>query len=380
MTLGRRIEIGCLIALCVFLPLYEAPKNIAWLAYVVAWVVNRALARDFGGRWDFWDTLLCAWLVSGLVIAPFAGVHGSEWHAALDIVRYATVGWMAKRSRLTDAEVLAVLASLVIAMWIGLAMGYAQLWNGVSKTLELNSVGHVNHSAIYLAIMLGLCAGWLFSGRQRVLAAATCALVLVSLFVGESRAGVAVGLLTLGALGLAWWPRSRVPALIAGVVLVVSVAALFAGAEVWQRHEQTVATGQTFTYRERAWSHALATWQRYPWFGAGMDNFSLTLRDESRKFQDLLRHPHSLYLGALAERGIVGAAPLAAVMVAWPFFLVRRRPAAAANGGEWLLWSGAAAAWTVSAVAGLVNTTLHHEHGLLAVLLLGLWLGRAHRG
>ena len=34
--------------------------------------------------------------------------------------------------------------------------------------------------------------------------------------------------------------------------------------------------------------------------------------------------------------------------------------------------------WIVTAGIGTVNTTLHHEHGLLAALLLGLWLSTLH--
>jgi len=43
------------------------------------------------------------------------------------------------------------------------------------------------------------------------------------------------------------------------------------------------------------------------------------------------------------------------------------------------LWGSAAAAFMVTAAAGLVNTTLHHEHGILAALLLGLWLSQLHK-
>jgi len=90
-------------------------------------------------------------------------------------------------------------------------------------------------------------------------------------------------------------------------------------------------------------------------------------------------HAHNLYLNTLAERGIVGSVPLAAVLIAWGLLLFRRRPRPADSEDDWLLWGAAAAAWTVSVVAGLANTTLHHEHGMLAALLLGLWLPRSHR-
>src|ERR1700756_2389786 len=116
--MSRRVEIGFLIALCVFLPLYEAPKTIAWAGYVIAWLTNRALARDFGGRWDVWDTLIALWPASGFVIAPFAAFHGGEWRAPLDIVRNASVLWMLKRSRLTERESRAVLGALVASVVI----------------------------------------------------------------------------------------------------------------------------------------------------------------------------------------------------------------------------------------------------------------------
>lgn len=381
MPVSRRAEIGLLVVLCFVLPLYEAPKNIAWLAYALVWLWNRAKARDFGGRWDLWDTLIAAWIPSGFVVAAFAALHGSEWRGAFDIVRYAGVMWMVKRSRLTAGETQWVLGALVAAVLVGLAMAYAELWSGTSAALQLNSVGHVNHSAIYLAIMLGVCTSWFFAGPRRVLAIAVGLLALVSLFVMASRAGVAAGILAICVLGAAWWRRSRWPLGIAAVLVAVSgLIAVSGGAEVMQKQEERMQSGNVLAYREIAWRVALDSWRDHPWFGIGMDNFKLLMRarDASGK-GDLLPHAHSLYLNTLAERGIVGSAPLAAVLVAWPLWLVRRRPRTEASAQEWVLWGAATSAWIVTAVVGAVNTTLHHEHALLATLLLGLWLGRVDR-
>ena len=109
----RRAEIGLLVALCFFLPLYEAPKNLLWLLYALAWSVNRVRARHAGGPWDTWDTLIAAWIASAFAVAPFAALHGNEWGGALDVLKYGAVLWMAKRSRLTEREVSGVLAALV---------------------------------------------------------------------------------------------------------------------------------------------------------------------------------------------------------------------------------------------------------------------------
>jgi len=76
-------EHAALVGLAFFLPLYEAPKNILWLAFVVLWLANRFRARDFGGRWDGWDTLIALWIASGYAAAAFAGIHGDEHRKAL---------------------------------------------------------------------------------------------------------------------------------------------------------------------------------------------------------------------------------------------------------------------------------------------------------
>ena len=379
--MSRRIELGFLLALCVFLPLYEAPKNLAWAGYVLVWLANRARERDYGGRWDVWDTLIALWFVSGLVVAPFAAMHGGEWRAALDVVRNATVLWMLKRSRLEDRELRGIVGALIASVVIGLIMGLAQLWSGTTGRLELNSVGHVNHTVIYLAIMLGVCASWLFLGTQRALAGVITLFVLVTIFVAASRSGVVAALLVLVVLSLAWWRRSRVPAAVAAAVVVAAaLTAVVGGAEVFEKQAESVQAGHVLNFREEAWKLALSTWQAHPWFGIGMDNFSLASRGlATEQLRNLMPHAHNLYLNTLAERGVVGTAPVFALLALWGWWLVRRRVRPGDSDEEWLLWGAAASAWIVTVTVGIVNTTFHHEHGLLAALLLGLWLPLTHR-
>jgi O-antigen ligase len=389
--LGRRIELGALIALALCLPLYEAPKTIAWLVYVVAWLANRARTRDFGGRWDLWDWLLTVWIGSGFVVAAFAGLHGSEWRGAMDLLRYGSALWLLKRSAYAGIEQRWLFRALLMSVAVGLAAAHWRLWSGRAEFLELNSVGHVNHTAIYIAIMLGACTAWLFAGGGMV-AAALEALILVSLVMSESRGGIAVALAMLLALATAWWPRSSRPlAAMTAVVAVTVAVAWIGGAEVIQKHQQDVQAQNTLSYRDGIWRAALVAWERYPLCGIGMDNYKLVnverlkaWRTAQGKEFDAQRyaefpHAHSLYLNTLAERGVIGAVPLAAVLLTWLAWLLRYRPAAGAADDDWLWWGAAAAAWIVTTGVGLVNTTLHHEHGLLAAIFLGVWLSRATR-
>jgi O-antigen ligase len=374
--MSRRIEIGLLLALCVVLPLYEAPKNLAWAAYIVVWLANRVRARDFGGRWDMWDTLIATWVLSAFAIAPFAALHGGEWRAPLDVLRNGAVLWMVKRSRLSEREARSVTAALIVSMLVGLVIGLAQLWRGATGRLELNSVGHVNHTVVYLAIMFGMCASWLFLGRQFLLAGSITLFVLVTIFVAASRSGVGAALLTMAVLAFAWWPRARFPAAIAAVVLAASAfLAMLGGAEVFQKQAESVQAGHLLNFREEAWRLAIGTWQAHPWFGIGMDNFHLASRGlATEQLRNLMPHAHNLYLNTLAERGAIGALPVFALLALWGCRLVARRPRRGDSDHEWFLWGAAASAWLVTVTVGVVNTTFHHEHGLLAVLLLALWL------
>jgi O-antigen ligase len=396
----RRAEFWILAGLLFTLPLFEAPKNILWVLYVLVWLANRARTRDFGGRWDVWDTLIAAWIASAALSAAFAGLHHKEWNGALDLLRYGSVLWLLKRSRFDERELAVLFGALAIGAVGALAHGYWRLEVTVQrKFLELKSVGHVNHSAIYLAILLGAtvsaaAAYWRRLGPSgRAGAAMLLALFATSLFVMKSRTAIGVALALIVLLGIAWWPRARMIAiatlLAAGAVVAV---ALIARVDVVKKHEDRAAEGNVLAYRTQIWNTARAAWQRFPLFGVGMDNYSAIEPEAVRQwraeagkpFDDKTfvvksGHAHSLYYNTLAERGTVGFAALAAVLLAWLWRLARRYPGRAGDDRAWALWGGALSGWFVSVFAGVGNTTLHSEHALLSVILLGLWLGDDHR-
>lgn len=395
-----KVEVALLLALCFFLPLLEQPKNVAWLAYVIAWFVNRFRARSFGGAWDGWDTLFALWICSGAVIAvaaQFGEIRAEEWKGARDLLRYGSVGWLVKRARYGEDVQRWVIATLVASVAIGLAVGHLRLWGGIGKsgTLQLYSVGHVNHSAIYIAIMLGVLAGGVFacfkawSVPARIAGGFLLAAVFLSLLVTASRGAFAAGVIVLVLLAAAWWKRWRAPALAVGLATLAVIAVAFAfRLEIVAKQERYEAANAQFSQRDGIWRTGLVAWEKHPWFGVGIGNYSeVTLerikawRGEAAEPFDPTRyviwsHGHSLFVNSLAERGLAGIAPLLAVLLAWVATLLRHRPRRDHDDVHWIVWGASASAWSVTVAAGLFNTTLHHEHGILAALLLGLWLGR----
>ena len=392
-------EAVALAALMFFLPLLEAPKNIAWGAYALIWIANRFRTRDFGGRWDGWDTLILCWIGSGYVVAAFAGLKGSEWGGANDLLRYGSVLWLIKRAGYGPAEFRLVIGTLLVSALAGLPHAYWRLYVTQSREwFEINSVGQVNHTAIYLAIILGMAlsaalAYWRTWTRvARLLAIFALTAIGASLLVTASRAAIGMAVVLVLVLTGASYRRFKVAFIAAvSIVLVVGALAWTMKLQVVRKQAEGVERQDILAYRGLIWNNAAAAWERYPLFGLGMDNFSRITLDRVREWraaagkpfdpaQHWMRewkgssHAHSLWYNTLAERGVFGLSALAAVLIAWLASLLRHRPRGQDDDLKWALWGGALSAWVISVGAGLVNTSLHHEHGILSVTLLGIWL------
>ena len=389
------------LVICAFafvLPQFEAPKNLLWIAYIVLWIVNRWKARDFGGPWASWDSLIAAWIASGYVSALFAGLHRSEWISAFDVVRYGSVLWMMRRSGYGETTLRYLLAFLIFGTLAALLRGYYEILfvpraDGQRRYLGLNSVGHVNHSAIYVAIAFGAALAWVRGAwrtdrpSHRAIGLALCAAFVLSIFVMESRATVGVSLVVGFVLLGTYASRSgkRPWKVLVGIAIVIAALAIVRP-EVVEKNSLRMKENNLFAFRDNIWRAGLMAWRQYPAFGVGMGNYGvidyLKLEQWSianGKPIDRTRllvppHAHSLYVNTLVERGAVGLLVLLTALAAWGWSLGKSIPAVNDSPIRWAYWGGALAAWLVAMLVGLVNTTLHHEHALISMLLLGGWL------
>jgi len=393
-----RLEHLALYAFAFVLPLLEAPKNLLWLTYAALWLANRFRAGHFGGRWRAWDTLIAAWIASGYLVAAFAGIRNQEWVGANDILRYGSMLWMLTRAGYAP-QVLARLAACIFAgTVVTLAWGALGVLQAKRHMLGLRSVGHVNHSAIYLAIVFGAALMWLrgvwheAGAGRRALGLALCVLFGAALIVMESRAAAgaafAATLVVLAVYALRA-RRGLHKVLIGATVLLALLLAL--KPEVIEKNEARLSQDLFLSHRDAIWRAGLEAWREYPLFGVGMKNFGRISYDKleawagkrgepfDRRSVALSSHAHSLYVNTLAERGALGLGVLLAVLAAWFWSLARALPGAAAPPLVWAYWGGAAYAWLIAVIVGFANTTLHSEHALVSMLLLGGWLSLARR-
>lgn len=416
-----RAELALLAAMLFLLPLFEVPKNLAWGAWLVVSVRSGWREGDFARgawRWRGWDGVFAAMLLASVAAGLGEPAFGRSVSASSDMFRMVSVAWVMSRRGYGAREAPWLIGAVVGGTLVAALWGFVRLYTASGLVfLELNSVGHVNHSSIYLAIAFGwaLSLAWLGSPERRgfTLAGGLGAVAIaVSLIVASSRASV--GAWAVFVILLAWFApiggadprvatRLRRRSRVALMVIVLAAAGSYRiatevsvkrlqpeGQSLLEKFGFQASVGAPTSHRDGllrlAWEAAKAR----PVFGLGNGGFrALTPRrvceefvrqpdcDPGRYF--FSEHAHSLYAHSLAERGLVGFAALLALLGGWAVLLRRRLDWARADRRHAAVWIAALAGWSVTAFAGLLNTTLHHEHGLLAVSSLGLLLGSLQR-
>ncbi|MFN0038625.1 MAG: O-antigen ligase family protein [Burkholderiales bacterium] len=395
--MGRSIELVFLVLLLFSLPTLEAPKNVFCLLYFLAWTINRARTADWGGPFDGWDAVIWYWISSGFVAGLFSDIPRIGWTSGIDPLRYGLLLWSLKRSGYSFEVQVRLLVVAVISSLLSLAIGLWQLFvSHNASLLILNSVGHVNHGAIYLSISLTIAVALTFSfwREWRAVVCGLAGIAALILFSGvlltSSRGAIAASVFAILVMALAFvqkFPRFRVSVLVACLALVA--IGVVRNDAVVRKHQELAQTQNAMSFRPQIWNVALEAWREYPLTGVGMDNFSQitpdrlrTWRanatmpiDESRYF--FTSHAHSLFFNTLAERGLYGFSALALLLFAWVFSLIRKRPTAKSSNSVWAVWGASAGTFLVDVVAGSFNTTLHHEHAILSALCLGCWLSQS---
>lgn len=433
-----RAELAILCALLFFVPLFEVPKQLLWLAWVLVWLVARGPRALLAPPRSPWAWALCAVAASALTAGLFSGHWGRSIADAGDPIRVVSVAWLIARGGYRPRQLAAALGAALAGTLVALGWAALRLLGSDHPSyLELNSVGHVNHTAIYLAIALSSAVGLALAERHghrplRVAVGVAVLVLCLSLFVAGSRAA-------LGAAGaflivLAWAaPTGTVASeglrsgrrgfriaigatllgatLLYGVVLHLSPRPLQpAGEGFVEKFQSRPDESGMLSFRDGIWRVAVLGFRSHPFFGIGNDRFgtlsaqTLCPQPEasvpptgqtgiappsadralapSGRGPPLLDpcdatqlhfapHAHSLYANVLAERGAFGFLAIVGLLGAWAWLLVKAIDRC--RGDDLLagLWCASLGGWCVTALAGMLNTTLHHEHGMLAMATLG---------
>jgi O-antigen ligase len=387
-----QIEFALLCLVIAVLPTFEAPKQIFWGLYFITAItrlmINRSLL-DF--QWP--DLFFGLWLAAALASTLGAGMPGHhEWKGFTDLFMYSSTAWLVYRSNYTPTQLKNLLILSVVLVLPPLLWGIWLHLGPINKQyLELKSVGHVNHSAIYLCIVFGISLGASFCAInskktiQAILLTIITALIFWSLVIGQSRAAFGIATTLSFFLIFLLTDNKKIKHLFVSLASIALIIIVAMNPIIVQKHKQYVSNNDITSSRLQVWNVSFEAAKWFPPLGLGMDNWKLITpkaiqlsvekSGQTYKADDYFYpgHSHNVYLTILVERGIIGLSTFMLIILAWGTQLLRSYKNFR-NNDQMLIWGASLSAFIVATGIGIVNTTIHHEHGLLTALCLGIFL------
>jgi O-antigen ligase len=386
-------ELALLSLMIVSLPSLEAPKNIFLVFYVIV-----ALIRQFKYKslhsWGLWDWVFLSIISSSFLSTIFAGLApASEWVGFMVLMTFITTGWLLSRSQYPKKYISFLFWLIILSTIPPLILGYWQyLFTHQKNALQLHSVGHVNHSAIYLAIIFGAAVGAMtaywksVSVKLKFFLILQVIILLIGLTIGHSRGAFGVSLILAALLMISSNLNGNLKKIFLLMLSLYFLSLNILNVEIIEKQKNNSAANDVLAGRAEVWNISIEAARLYPILGIGMSNWehitpkliqeSLEKRHETyiKTNYNFVGHSHNLYLTALSERGIIGFMVLIGFMFFWMKEQFTSFKAIKKDALGFSLWAGSISAWFGTFGIGLVNTTFHHEHGILACLLLGLFL------
>lgn len=377
-----------------FLPLYEAPKNIFSVLFLL--VAGFTIFQDqhllsSRKKMDFAERMFLV-----LAVSPFfAGINspyeelGERFANALNWSLMPLVALFLMISKFSHDQVLWMLRVLCVGTVIAVVQAFYQ-WS--DEYPELNSVGHVNQSALYLAFSL-IAAGVLVLYRQHwadlVLIGIT--VLAVGWYQGPAKSMVGLGasaLVIAGFFVIYCVNRSHIKILGASVVLgtVALTMAIklppsyFGPYQGFKQEfdERLSSKSDPYSQRDRLVNSALeVAGDSLTGFGLGSfgdatqtKNIQLAVQarggdwaSERHNFFSS-SHGHNIFANVLVERGWIGVFAVGIFLFALVVIYLQNLKNESSQAGLVTV--------LVICVAGLGQSTLHVEHGQLAFICLSL--------
>ena len=388
------LELTLLFLMLLSLPSLEAPKNIFLVLFVVTAIIRQVKTKSLM-VWSHWDWMFLAIVTTAFLSTIFAGLApGDEWKGFRVLLTFISVGWLISRSKYSSKQLEWIFFITVLSTLPPLCWGLFQyLILHTKSSLQLHSVGHVNHSAIYLTMIFGATFGLLLSFLKDSNTIKKNSFILLTiiffmaLLIGASRSAVGISII-LAILFLFMFVKSlRLKLIFISFLTLLTLPTFFLSSGVMERQLQLQSTNQSLNGRAEIWHTTIEAARLYPLFGIGIDNRALVSEDlikksvESRHeifnkdyYNFKFKHSHSFYLTNIAERGILGFMVTLCFILMWLQSLTKSYSQAKLDNQSAYLWMGSMSAWFATFGIGFVNTTFHHEHGILACLFLGLHL------
>lgn len=392
-----RLEFYTLCALALSLPLFEVAKHLFCLIYLGLFSYRTLKYKEtfkYSPLGKFFIILIIASIISSIG-AAYNGYDILKLH---DIIRYSLIGWMILHTPLSQKQLYYICAMLIASSLIACCEAYYLLNIGQEKYFELRSVGHINHSSIYILLILGITLPLFLIRTHKKLFWLLFPLIncagLYFLLETNSRAtfiGLVLILLTL-TLSLMLQYKKSTPFILIGCTLLISVIAINPPNVINKFIGKYKYYSGKITPREKSWNTTYHAWKKEKAFGVGFGNYRTITPEKMKEWYKntnidvtdkqhfiYLPHTHNRYMNTLAEGGVIGLSGLLILFGAILYLLLINIKHLTIKKGNIYFWLIGFNTLSTITIVGLFNTTLHHEHGLLAMILIGISFNYLYR-
>ena len=387
------LELAFLSLFLAFLPSLEAPKNIFLAGYLITALYRQSQLPP--SKWTIWDWVFLSLIASSFLSALFPFMAGgSEWKGFRGMLLWIAFGWTLFRADYNFEEkkylfIFAILMAIPPLLW-----GLTQLLILFTKdSLQLHSVGHVNHSAIYLCTMTGAGLSLLISQLQSAkkkyvfITSLLFILLISSVIISESRGAFGIIFLLVFTLLLLSKISIKIKTILLSLLVIFLMIIVFIPAPVIEKQITNQINHDVLSQRDKVWRASFEVARLNPIFGIGGGNWkqinidqiksSVESRGETFVAEDFALqwgHPHNIYVSNLVDRGLLGFITFLSFIFIWLITLIKSYKKFNQDSKAMLFIMGSFSAWTTIFGIGFVNTTFHHENALLALFFLGLHL------
>jgi len=384
-------EIASLLMMLIFLPSFEAPKNLFLISYVLLSLTRKyKITNSF--KFEKIDFVFLFLFVTAFLSTIFAGLHGHEWKGLKSFFTVFVFGWTFARSKYSKETIRTLFLSAIATVLPALSYGlYEFLWTQESSFVKIHSVGHVNASGLYLLIVTLASVSYFLSLLNKkyknidlLLWGSLIALFELSLILDASRSAFLCFIIAIISLVLLFETRLK-------KILLILVAASFIlsailNAPVFEKNLSNISANHLLSHRDRLWNVSFEAVRLFSKkFGTGIDNYGFVDEElvkhtvESRgetydaKNYFYVNLTHNVYLSFLVERGFLGFISLVTLMLFWCRALVKGIKKIGHDPAHDYLWGGSFSAFLSVYLVGFVHVTLVHEPGILALFFFGLY-------
>jgi O-antigen ligase len=381
-------------AMLVFLPGLEALKNIFAFLFILVWILYSKTENNWGGKWRTIDSIFLVWILADIIISVNAVItHQLPGGGVTDIIRFVLLAWVISRMRFSHEAFSKLAMIALIGTLLTLAFSY---YSAEGELKELHSVGHINHTAIFLVIAYSISVSMLlfdFKNRnliQKIFLFMASIILFSSTVDTDSRA--AFGALIIVTLinsiyFLFRLNKFSVSIGFFGVMCCVGFLFMQNPPDALKRIQNEGIFNQETSERTRINNFSFYAFKSSPLLGIGFGNYHLLANIKNQEIKNFIiedkgayddnlfytaSHAHNVYYSYLVSGGIL----IFSIFLwfwCYIFWIVFKLMPSKEN--EWLVACSISVVM-INLLIGLVNTTLHHEHAILSMFIIGILASR----